>query len=103
MSSENWLLWVLVGKLSVNLQVFLSNRTQQVKVANSLSIKCDVISGTIQGSVLGPVLYTMLNNSLLRTIKKNSKMSLIDDFKMIADVTVKSKAKVQLEIDSIAK
>ena len=103
MSSENWLLWVLVGKLSVGLQVFLSNHTQQVKVANSLSIKCDVISGTIQGSVLGPVLYTMLKNSLLRTIKKNSKMSLIDDFKMIADVTVKSKAEVQLEIDSIAK
>ena len=36
---------------------FLSYRTQQVKVANSLSIKCGIISGTIQGSVLGPILY----------------------------------------------
>ncbi len=82
---------------------FLSNRSQQVKVTNSLSIKCSVISGTIQGSVLGPILYTVLNNSLLRTIKKNPKMGFADDFKMIADVTVNSKAEVQLEIDSIAK
>ena len=82
---------------------FLSNHTQQVKVVNSLFIKCDVISGTIQGSVFGPVLYTVLNNFLLRTIKKNPKMGFADDFKMIADVTVNSKAKVQLEIDSIAK
>ena len=37
------------------------------------------------------------------SIKKNLKMGFVDDFKMIADVTVKSKAKVQLEIDSIAK
>ena len=51
----------------------------------------------------GPILYTVLNNSLLRTIKKNLKMGFADDFKKIADVTVNSKAEVQLEIDSIAK
>ena len=45
----------------------------------------------------------MLYNSLLRTIKKNPKMDFADDFKMIADVTVNSKADVQLEIGSIAK
>ena len=82
---------------------FLSNRTQQVKVANSFSITCDVISGTIQGSMLGPVLYTVLNNSLLRTIKKNPEMGFANVFKMIADVTVNSKAEIQLEIDSTAK
>ena len=82
---------------------FLSNRTQQVKVANSLSVKCGVISGTIQGSELGHILYSVLNNSLLRTIKKDPKMGFADDFTMIADVTVNSKAEVQLEIDNIAK
>ena len=81
----------------------MSNRTQQVKVSNSLCIKCGVISGKIQGSVLGPVLYTLLNNALLRNIKKNPKMGFADDFKMIADVSVNSKAEVQLEIDCIAK
>ena len=81
---------------------FLSNCTQQVKVANSLSIKCGFISGTIQGSVLRPIWYTVLNNSLLHTIKKNPKMGFADDVKMIADVTVNSKAEVQLEIDNIA-
>ena len=80
----------------------MSNRTQQVKVANSLSIKCDVILGKIQGSVLGPILYTALNNSLLRTNKKNPKMGFADDFKMIAYVAVNSKEEVQLEIDNIA-
>ena len=53
--------------------------------------------------MLGPVLYTVLNNSLLRTIKKNSKMGFADDLKMIADITVNSKIEVQMEIDSIAK
>ena len=77
---------------------FLSNRTQQVTEANSFSIICGVISGTIQGSVLEPILYTVLNNSLLRTIKKHPKIGFADDFKMIADVTVNSKAEVQLEI-----
>ena len=101
MSSENWLLWVSVGKLSSVCEFFLSNRKQKVKVANILPIKCDFISGTIQGSMLGPVLYTVHNNSLLRTIK-NPKMGFADDFKMIADVTANSKAEVQLEIDSIA-
>ena len=81
---------------------FLSNRTQQVKVAISLSIKRDVISGTIQGSVLEPILYTVLNNSLLRTIKRNPKMGFADDFKIIIDVTANSKAEVQLDIDNIS-
>ena len=49
------------------------------------------------------MLYIVLNNSLFRAIKKNPKMGFDDDFKMIADVTVNSKAEVQLEIDNIAK
>ena len=39
----------------------------------------------------------------MRTIKKNPETGFADDFKMIADVTVNSKAEVQLEIDNIAK
>ena len=48
---------------------FITGRTQQVKVGESLSCTSDVISGVIQGSILGPVLFIMLKNSLLHLIK----------------------------------
>ena len=45
------------GKALAWIGNFLIGRTQQVKIREYLSEQADVISGTIQGSVLGPISY----------------------------------------------
>jgi hypothetical protein len=58
---------------------FLSGRTQQVKVGEAVSGKAKVISGIPQGSILGPILFTIFINDLPD--------SLISTCKIFADDT----------------
>ena len=48
---------------------FFTSRTQQVKIGQVLSAVSNVTSGVIQGSVLGPVLFIVFLDSLLRRLK----------------------------------
>ena len=80
---------------------FITGRTQQVKVGESLSCTSDAISGVIQGSILGPVLFIMLTNSLLHLIKLPLG-GFADDLKFAADVVIYSQPEVQQEIDKLA-
>ena len=54
-----------------------------MKVNNCYSITHKVVSAVVQGSVLGPVLYTMLTDSLLKAIPLPS-LAFADDLKVIA-------------------
>ena len=47
---------------------FFTGRTEQVKVGDSYSAVCEVVSGVVQGSVSRPHLYSLLVDTLLRTI-----------------------------------
>ena len=82
------------------LSSFLAGRTFSVRVGDSLSPTADVTSGVIQGSTLGPVLYDIFIDSLLRKIKLPSQ-AFADDFKFIADVIAQPRVVIQAEVDTI--
>ena len=80
---------------------FLSGLTQQVRVGDCLFSNCDITSGTVQGSTLGPVLYTILIDPLLRLIIF-LRGAFADDLKFVADVTASTYETVQAEVTTTA-
>jgi hypothetical protein len=81
---------------------FLSGRTQRVRVGHAYSTSADVVSGVVQGSVVGPCLYTIFVDSLLRDLRCKV-FCYADDIKLIFDVTKYTAADAQGEIDKVVK
>ena len=63
----------ICGKALLWSTSFLAERTQQIRVSsNNYSSVCNVISSTVQGSILGPNFYIILSNSLLSLLSSRS-------------------------------
>jgi len=71
---------------------FLASRSQVTKVGDSLSSELNIISGVIQGSCLGPLLFLLFINDItdvLRTNCTNCMCKLYaDDLKLYANINV---------------
>lgn len=79
------------GDLLQWIGAFLSNRTQQVKIANSVSDVIEIVSGVPQGSVLGPTLFLLYINDLtdiLSNFKSCSVKLYADDVKLYSSFKI---------------
>ncbi len=64
-------------------RLFLSNRTFQVRVAESYSAPVPAWSGAPQGSVLGPILFLIFDNDLPDVLASSVPL-FADDVKVIS-------------------
>ena len=77
------------GNVLLWLQNFFTSRTQQTKVGDLFSEARDLISGIVQGSGLGPVMFVVFINELIELLDCfNVKVKLFaDDVKLYVKVT----------------
>lgn len=75
---DTFLLW---------LSDYLCDRTQQVKLGNTLSLPLNVVSGVGQGSHIGPLLFSLFFNDLPSVIQNSSVLLFADDVKLYKSIT----------------
>jgi len=77
------------GQLLLWLQRFFSNRTHQTKVGDSVSELTDLISGVVQGSGIGPIMFISFINDLITALEKHDVTAKLfaDDLKLYLRVT----------------
>ena len=71
----------ITGNILKWIKDFLTNRHQRVRVGNHYSPMTEVLSGIPQGSVLGPILFTIFINYLPNCVQSCCKV-FADDTKM---------------------
>jgi hypothetical protein len=76
---------------------FLSNRTQRVFVNAKLSKWQNVVSGVPQGSLLGPVLFSILMDSLQPVLDQSIYIKYADDITVVHNVRTNNDDQLQQE------
>ena len=74
------------GSLLQWFQSYLTNRHQRVTAQGSTSTTQPIISGVPQGSILGPVLFSLYVNDLPHTITSSQVAMFADDTKLFKNI-----------------
>ena len=83
------------------LESFLKGRSQVIRIGKSYSSPAEVTFGLVQGSCIGPALFTLVIDNLLQRLHYRN-VAFADDVKFSTDVAVSTKAEVQGDIDEVA-
>ena len=78
---------------------YLSNRSQYTNVNGCESVKCSIITGVPQGSLLGVLLFQILINDLHRAIRYSSSILYADDTTIYLSGTNLRCVKAKLQYD----
>jgi len=72
------------GNVLLWFKSYLSDRMIKVKIRNKISNSYEICYGTPQGSVLGPLMYLILANDLVKSLKFSNCISFADDTTVFA-------------------
>ena len=88
----------IVGNVHKWVKSFLSGRTQRVRVGRDFSNGAEVLSGIPQGSILGPILFTIFINDITDDV--NSFCKIFADDTKVFNVSV-NKDVLQTDLDCL--
>ena len=58
---------------------YFSNRKQKVKIGSAISERIDILTGILEGSILGPLIFNIFINDLIMFIEKSDIYNFADD------------------------
>ena len=77
----------ITGNLGVWCHQFLSDRTQFVRLPGGVSKDSPVVSGVLQGTVLGPFLFIIMISDINKDILSSKIISFADDTRVYTNIT----------------
>ncbi len=91
------------GSLLTWIKSFLQNRFQRVRIGHVYSTVVSVLSGVIQGSVLGPILFVLFIDYIVDEILYSKPLLYADDLKLLMPlINFNSNTELQCDINNLS-